>query len=87
MKPAKFLAALAVSGLLITPSFADAPLAAGKPAGTKDAALLGVSALTFALVGGFAGLLIVAAAGGFSSGVSPSQNTVSTATATTGTSS
>jgi hypothetical protein len=83
MKPAKFFAALAVSGLLITPSFADdAPLPAGKPAGAHDAALLGISALTFAIVGGFAAILIVAGAGGFSSGKSPSTNTVTTTTGT-----
>jgi len=86
MKSSKLVAAMLVSTLLVSPSFAATPLPAGKPAGSKDAALLALSPLTLALVGGFAALLAVAAAGGFSSGKSPSQNTTVT-TATTGTSS
>jgi hypothetical protein len=83
MKSSKFVASILASALLISPSFAEAPLPAGKPAGSHDAALLGVSALTLALVGGFATLIIVAGAGGFSSSSSPSQNTTTATTTST----
>ena len=67
MKSAKILSALAVSALLISPSFAaDVLLPAGKPAGSHEAALLTVSPLTIAVVAGFAGLLVAAGTGSFS---------------------
>jgi hypothetical protein len=83
MKTAKILSALAVSALLISPSFAaDTPLPAGKPAGTRESALLGFSALTVAFVGGFTGLLIAAGSGAFSS--KPVAAAVTTSTTGTG---
>lgn len=86
MKSSKLVVAMLVSALLVSPSFAATPLPAGRPAGSKDAALLALSPLTLAFVGGFVSLLAVAGAGGFSSGKSAPQNTATT-TATTGTSS
>jgi hypothetical protein len=77
MKTRKILSVLAVSALLIAPSFAAEPLPAGKPAGSNEAALLGFSALTVAFVGGFVGLLVAAGSGAFSS------KTVAPTTATT----
>ena len=82
MKTTKIMSVLAVSALLIAPSFAAEPLPAGKPAGSNEGALLGFSALTVTFVGGFVGLLVAAGSGAFSS-----KPTTATTSATTGTSS
>ena len=67
MKSAKLFAALTASALLISPTFAAevAPLPAGKPAGTKQADLIGLTGWTLALALAAVGVGIAAAAGAF----------------------
>ena len=70
MKSSKLLAALTASVLLISPTFAaetaNAPLPAGKPAGTKEAALLALGPIFWIGLAAIA-IGITAAAGGFNS--------------------
>jgi hypothetical protein len=67
MKASSVLSAVAAISLFATTAFAaDAPLPAGRPAGTKQAALAGMGLLPLTVLVGFTTLVIVAAAGGFS---------------------
>jgi len=76
MKSSKLLAALTASALLISPTFAtetaNAPLPAGKPAGTKEAALLALGPIFWI------GLAAIA----IGIGVAVSNNKTTTATGT-----
>jgi hypothetical protein len=74
MKATKFATAMLLSALLVAPSYAAAPLPAGKPVGSTSAAILSGIALPLAAIGGFAALaaiLATTAGKGGNDGVTP----------------
>ncbi len=79
MKSTRLATAALLSLLLVAPSFAGttAPLAPGKPVGTKDAALLAALGTPLIAIGGFAALAAILA-----TTVGQGQGSTSTATGT-----
>jgi hypothetical protein len=88
MKTNSILAGFVATTLLVSSAFAEtsAPLPSGRPAGTKDAALLSLGVLPLTLIAGFTTLVIVAGAGGFSSDKAAASPIGTVTVTTTGTS-